>query len=94
MSTIKKGDKVRCISNEGWILFDAEKRPEVGHEYKVSSTEGNYIILEGFDQQDMWHVRNFEKHQTITQLLAETFFGSIVEERPEYERVFTLLAKF
>lgn len=95
MANFKKGDKVRCISNNGWLLFD--KKPEIGKEYKVLEVDGNYLILEGFENpthMDMWHVRNFEKVKRITEILAESFFGSLVEERPEYERVFCLNASF
>ena len=95
METIKKGDTARCISENGWILFD--QKPQVGSEYKVIDTDGNYLILEGFQHEthfDMWHSRNFEKVKSLTEILAETFFGSLIEERPEYERVFCLDASF
>lgn len=95
MKSIKKGDTVKCISENGWLLFD--QKPLLGKDYKVIAVDGNYLVLEGFlheTHQDLWHVRNFEKVKSLTQLLAESFLGSVVEERPEYERVFTLSAKF
>jgi len=95
MNTIKKGDTVKCVSEKGWLLID--QKPLLGKDYKVLEVDGNYLILEGFSHNthaDMWHSRNFEKVKSLTQILAEAFLGSLVEEKPEYERVFTLSAKF
>lgn len=100
MNTIKKGDTVKCVSENGWLLID--HKPLLGKDYKVLDVDGNYLVLEGFSHKpesgimrvDLWHSKNFEKVKTLTQILAEAFLGSLTEERSEYERVFTLSASF
>ncbi len=94
MKAIKKGDTVICNDDSKWKFLGLNKYPKANQEYKVTEIDGDYLVLEGMDQNDCWHISHFDKKKNLTEILAESFLGSVVEERPEYERVFTLSAKF
>lgn len=92
MSNWKKGDKALCISDAEFKEMDLIVRPEQGKEYTVRSVVGNYIVLEEFYGLDQWHVRSFSK--SLSTILAARLLSGIVDERPEFERTFSLTAKF
>jgi len=94
MNNWKKGDKAICVRDEGFKIFWLTNVPQVKKEYIVTSVEGNYLTLEGFDQKDQWHIKCFEKPKSLTRQLADDFLSNLVVREAEFERVFTLNAKF
>lgn len=96
MKNLKKGDTVTCLDDSGFKKMELSIHPESKRDYVVRSVSGNYLVLEGFYGLDEWHVRYFEKKQPewANRKLAEQFVANETIERPEYERVFSLTAKF
>jgi hypothetical protein len=94
-TNIQVGDKVICITEKGFYrAWNAFVKPKLDAVYEVVEICENYLVLKGFDKDDLWHKRNFMRLKRLSELLAEDLIKSTVDERSDSDRVFRTDAKF
>lgn len=91
---VKVGDEIVCTKDSEWRLYPIANHPKVNEICRVTHVEGNYVSLEGYDINDGFHVRNFKKRRSFVGKLADRMLESLVSERHDNPKVFTLSAEF
>lgn len=96
LTKIKVGDKVVCTTEKGFYrACNVFSKPRIDEVYEITEVvESRYFVLKGFDQNDLWHSNNFSRVKRLSEVLAENLIESIVNERPDNERIFRTDAKF